>query len=173
MSLRFFSSGVDKHIVPREQQVSLCNYLDVYRNRRITRAMQFASGSAKPSEIERFELNKGDILITKDSEMPDDIGIPAVVVDDLANTICGYHLALIRPNNRVDSRFLSYHLQSDNAKRHFLRTATDLTRFGLNSRAIASLPIELPPRHEQAAIARILDAVDTVRFFVGSCGNRG
>jgi type I restriction enzyme S subunit len=155
------SSGVDKHIVPGEQQVNLCNYLDVYRNRRITRAMQFATGSAKPSEIERFQLNKGDILITKDSETPDDIGIPAVVVDDLANTICGYHLALIRPNNGIDSRFLSYYLQSDNAKRHFLRTATGLTRFGLNSRAIASILIALPPHHEQAAIARILDAVDT------------
>src|SRR5207249_3774814 len=43
-----------------------------------------------------------------------------------------------------------------------LRTANGLTRFGLGARAVASLPVALPPSDEQAAIARILDAVDTV-----------
>ncbi len=153
-------SGVDKHIVPGEVGVRLCNYLDVYRNRRLTAQVEFSPGSATPSEIRRFRLRKGDVLITKDSETPDDIGIPALVVEDLPDTICGYHLAVIRPDEGVEPSFLCYHLQSDATKRHFLRTATGLTRFGLSVRAIASLPIVLPPRDEQAAIARILDAVD-------------
>ncbi len=153
-------SGVDKHIVPGETSVRLCNYLDVYRNRRLQRSLEFAPGTATASEITRFRLQKGDVLITKDSETPDDIGVPAVVVDDLVDTICGYHLALIRPSDRIESMFLGYFLQSQTAKRYFLRHATGLTRFGLSLRAIASLPVTVPPPAEQAAIARILDSVD-------------
>lgn len=154
-------SGVDKHIVPGEPPVGLCNYLDVYRNRQIRRSFDFAQGTATAGEIGRLHLQKGDVLITKDSETPDDIGVPAVIVDELPNTVCGYHLALIRPSCRINSAFLCWFLQSEVAKRHFLRYATGVTRFGLNYRAIASLPVQVPHKDEQATIARTLDAVDT------------
>ncbi|PYO02664.1 MAG: hypothetical protein DMD89_03805 [Candidatus Rokuibacteriota bacterium] len=155
-------SGVDKHIIPGERSVRLCNYLDVYRNRRLTKEMRFSEGSATPTEIARFTLRRGDLVITKDSETPDDIAVPALVEDDLDGVVCGYHLALLRPENaNVSPRFLLHNLQSDLTKRHFLRTANGVTRFGLGLRAIASLVIPLPPHDEQAAIADILDALDT------------
>jgi type I restriction enzyme, S subunit len=154
-------SGVDKHIIPGETLVRLCNYLDVYRNRRLTKGTSFTEGSATSVEIRRLELRKGDVIITKDSETPDDIGIPSMVEDDLSGVICGYHLALLRPDNRkLASGFLLHFLQSDASKRHFLRTANGLTRFGLGARSVSSLPIALPPLNEQAAIAGVLDAVD-------------
>src|SRR5262245_17366884 len=155
-------SGVDKHILSGETLVRLCNYLDVYRNRRFTKTTPFDEGSATLHEISRLELRKGDVVITKDSETPDDIGVPSMIVDDLGGVICGYHLALLRPQNgKLASNFLLHYLHGDTAKRHFLRTANGLTRFGLGSRSVGSLPIALPPLDEQAAIARILDAVDT------------
>jgi type I restriction enzyme S subunit len=156
------SSGVNKHVVPGETSVRLCNYLDVYRNRRLTNDMKFSRGSATAAEIARFTLRRNDVVITKDSETPDDIGVPTVVVDDLENLVCGYHLAIIRPGPTLDSHFLLHYLLSDQTKRHFLRTANGLTRFGLGTRAISSLTVPMPPADEQAAIARILDAVDTV-----------
>src|SRR5207244_7028027 len=100
-------SGVDKHIIPGERSVRLCNYLDVYRNRRLTKEMRFSEGSATPTEIARFTLRRGDLVITKDSETPDDIAVPALVEDDLDGVVCGYHLALLRPENaNVSPRFL-------------------------------------------------------------------
>ena len=156
-----YLSSVDKHVVPGETEVRLCNYLDVYRNRRLTKEMRFSEGSATPAEIGRFALEKGDLVITKNSETPDDIGIPALVVDDLRGTVCGYHLAIIRPRSTaVSSGFLLHYLQSDSTKRHFLRTAAGLTRFGLGLRAISSLPVPIPSFCEQTTIAGILDAVD-------------
>lgn len=156
----FRFSNVDKHIVHGEASVRLCNYLDVYRNRKLTATMPYSEGSARPGEIKRFAVQKGDVIITKDSETADDIGVPALVVDDLPNTICGYHLAIIRPNGEIDPRFLALFLQTDPAKRHFLRFANGVTRFGLGLRAIGTLPVPVPPPDEQCAIADILDALD-------------
>lgn len=166
-------SGVDKHIIPGETPVRLCNYLDVYRNRRLTMKTAFTGGSATAAEIRRLKLRKGDVIITKDSETPDDIGVPSIVEDEVNGVVCGYHLALLRPENgKLASGFLLHYLQGDATKRHFLRRANGLTRFGLGSKAVASLPIALPPPAEQAAIARILDAMDTALERTGAAVER-
>lgn len=64
-------SGVDKKTVDGEVPVSLCNYTDVFYNRRIHGRLDFMSATATPAEVERWSLRKGDVLFTKDSETPD------------------------------------------------------------------------------------------------------
>ena len=61
-------SNVDKHTWEGEFPVQLCNYVDVYKNDRITQAMPFMRATASWYEIERFKLERDDVLITKDSE---------------------------------------------------------------------------------------------------------
>ena len=92
-----FFSNVDKHTFDFEIPVCLCNYVDVYKNERITSDIEFMEASAEPREIARFQIQKGDVLATKDSESPDDIAIPSLVAETLPSVLCGYHLALIRP----------------------------------------------------------------------------
>ncbi|MEK8227329.1 hypothetical protein NKG05_16395 [Oerskovia sp. M15] len=76
----------------------LCNYTDVYRNDSITDSMTFMEATASPEQIERFRIRVGDTLITKDSETADDIGIPSYVRYEADDLICGYHLAIVRPD---------------------------------------------------------------------------
>jgi type I restriction enzyme, S subunit len=90
------TSNVDKHTKDDELPVELCNYVDVYNNDFITSELTFMKASATEPEIERFEIKKGDVLITKDSESWDDIAVPAMVAEDLGGVLCGYHLAIIR-----------------------------------------------------------------------------
>ena len=68
-------SNVDKHRKDDELPVRLCNYMDVYKNDRISSALSFMRATATAQEIERFRLRAGDVLITKDSEKWNDIGV--------------------------------------------------------------------------------------------------
>ncbi len=90
-------SNVDKHAKDGEIPVQLCNYVDVYNNDRITHNIRFMRATATLNEIERFRLETGDVLITKDSEVWTDIGVPAFVEYAAQDLVCGYHLALLRP----------------------------------------------------------------------------
>jgi len=72
-------SNVDKHTKEGELPIRLCNYVDVYKNDRITERMSFMQATATAEEIERLRLEPGDVLITKDSEIWNDIAIPALV----------------------------------------------------------------------------------------------
>lgn len=112
-------SGVDKLSVEGEQSVRLCNYLDVYKNDRISGSLKFMDGSATPSEIKRFSLREDDVVITKDSETPIDIAIPAVVDASAAGVVCGYHLALLRPFGDTHGGFLAWALRSPDVATQF------------------------------------------------------
>src|SRR5206468_7348157 len=138
-------SSVDKLTYPSEEPVRLCNYIDVYENDYITDDLEFMRASATQPEISRFGLQVGDVIITKDSETPDDIGIPTVVDYIAPDLVCGYHLALIRPNkDEVDSTFLAKQLRHDRLARYFGQQANGLTRYGLQIGAVNNAPLWLP-----------------------------
>ena len=153
-------SNVDKHTRDDEIPVRLCNYVDVYKNDRITEAMSFMKATASWNEIERFKLEPGDVLITKDSEAWDDIGVPSLVVEAADDLLSGYHLALLRPFNEVLGAYLALALQSRVVAYQFHVRANGVTRYGLTHVGIQSVQVPLPPLPEQAAIVRYLDYVD-------------
>lgn len=154
-------SGVDKRKVEGELPVELCNYTDVFYNRRIHSGMEFMAATATPVELGRWALRKGDVLFTKDSETADEIGIPSYVAEDMAMVLCGYHLGMACPKmNKVNGAFLARTLASRSSAQEFGRIANGITRFGLTLDATRNLPILLPPLPEQRAIATVLDSID-------------
>lgn len=153
-------SNVDKHHVAGERPIRLCNYVDVYRHDRIRAHIPFSSGTARDSEIERFRLRRGDVLITKDSESWEDIASPALVEHEADDLVCGYHLAILRPRPELSGAYLFWACQSVPVADQYQMAANGVTRFGLTQGAVKRVVIPFPPLREQIAIARFLDHVD-------------
>lgn len=153
----FKNSNVDKKAYEGQEAVSLCNYTDVYYNEFITPDLPFMQATASATEIEQFSLRKGDVIITKDSEDPSDIGIPSLVKDDVPGVICGYHLTMIRGADFDTSRLLHRILQSNPTQAHFFVEAPGITRYGLSQDAIGDLPFNYPPENERNGIANAVD----------------
>jgi len=153
----FTNSNVDKKVYDGQQTVSLCSYTDVYYNEFITADLQFMQATASISEIEQFSLKKGDVIITKDSEDPSDIGIPSLVAEDISNVVCSYHLTMIRTPDIDTSRFMHRVLQSHPTKAHFFVESSGITRYGLSQGAIGDLRACFPPQKDRSVIADCLD----------------
>ena len=156
-------SSVDKKTVEGQVPVQLCNYTDVYYHERIDGGLDFMDASATYEQIRDFELRRGDVLLTKDSETAEDIGVSAHVERDLPGVICGYHLALIRPRPGIDGRYLRWALSSIPCRSQLEVAATGVTRFGLRQEAVGGLTIPSWPLSSQRAIADFLD-VETSRI---------
>ena len=150
-------SSVDKKSVEVEPEVRLCNYVDVYYHDRIHNEMDFMTATATPDQVRRFSLREGDVLITKDSETWTDIAVPALVVEDLADVLCGYHLALIRPQPNCVGAFLCRAIGAVGPQDQYHVSANGITRFGLTVYAIRNSSLPLPPLPEQRSIAEFLD----------------
>ena len=165
ISLRYAAdirnSNVDKKSYENGAPVKLCNYTDVYYNEKITSALSFMRATATQNELERFQLREGDVIITKDSESWDDIGVPACVDEPLPNVVCGYHLCLLRPKSEVlNGRYLLRALQSGGIREKLWLASRGVTRFGLGLDGIRDLQLPLPPLPTQRKIAAILSAYD-------------
>ena len=157
-------SGVDKKIKDGEIPVKLCNFVDVYYNWAITSDMEkeFMEATARPNEIERFKLKRGQVALTKDSETRFDIGIATYIADDFDNIILGYHNALITPSpEKLSGKYLNALLHTDYARTYFANNASGSgQRYALSVDALNNFPVPLIPLAEQERIGDIFSSID-------------
>jgi len=151
-----FPSNVDKHSKDDEKEVWLCNYTDVYKNDFINNQMKFMLATAKVDQIQKFSLRKGDVIITKDSETADDIANPALVIEELENVICGYHLSILRPYSELKGEYLFRALQCKPINVQFELCSNGVTRVGLGVAEMKKAEIPLPPMDEQIKISSFI-----------------
>ena len=155
-------SNVDKLIKPNELPVRLINYNDVYHGDRIVPENELMPATATASQVQTFGVRPGDVLITKDSETADDIGVPAYVERSSPDMVCGYHLALLRPiPQKTIGRFLYWALRSKYVNYQLSIGSTGITRHGLKLDVISQTRIKLPSLSQQRTIANFLDRETT------------
>jgi type I restriction enzyme S subunit len=140
------ASNVDKKSKEGQREVILCNYMDVFKNPVVSSSLDFMKSTASEKEISEFSLSKGDVLLTKDSEVPEEIGIPSVVAEDIPDLVCGYHLYMLRADrSRINPGYLCWALRSNPSRQYFYQMANGSTRFGLNLKHVEECPIAIPP----------------------------
>lgn len=154
-----FPSNVDKKEKDDENNIFLCNYTEVYDNPEITPDLDFMEATAKKRDIDRLQLQEGDVIITKDSESWNDIGVPSYVSATMEDVICGYHLTYIKPHkSKINGKFLYYFLESEAGSHHLHIEANGVTRYGISINGIKEAPIIVPPKEEQEAIVHFLNS---------------
>lgn len=157
-------SNVDKKTKEGETPVKLCNFVDVYRNWAITKDLipTLMSATAKPQEIEKFTLSKGQVALTKDSETRDDIGIATYIADNMDNVLLGYHCAVLTPNSAlVDSKYLNAYMHSNIVHKYFENNASGSgQRYTLSYNALLNIPVLLPDLELQKGIGQIFSNID-------------
>ncbi|MEA3505374.1 MAG: restriction endonuclease subunit S [Bacteroidota bacterium] len=157
-------SNVDKKTKDNERTIRLCNYTDVYKNSFINdeKAKNFMVASCTDNEYEKFILKGGQVAVTKDSEKPDDIGIPTYISQGFEDVVLGYHLALFTPYiEKLDGQFLYYWLNTKQAKRYFENNAGGSgQRCSLPLNILKAIPLTLPNISTQKSIAKVLSDLD-------------
>ena len=157
-------SGVDKKSKEGELSIKLCNFTDVYYNWAITSEMEinFMEATARPNEIERFNLRRGQVALTKDSETRYDIGIATYIADNFDNVVLGYHNALVIPTpDKLSGKYLNALLHTDYARTYFSNNASGSgQRYALSIDALNDFPVLLPTLKEQERIGTIFSSID-------------
>ncbi|WP_080358548.1 restriction endonuclease subunit S [Helicobacter pylori] len=106
-------------------------------------------------------FKKYDLFFNTSSETPKEVGMCAVLLDDIdqvfLNSFCfGFRIF----DKAVDSLFLSYLINSEIGRKAFENLAQGSTRYNLSKSGFNNVCLFLPPLNEQSAIADILSALD-------------
>jgi type I restriction enzyme S subunit len=154
------TSSVNKKIEENEGLIKLVNYTDVYgnSNKEIWNDDSYMVVSANVKQLQSKLLKKGDVLFTPSSETIEDIGVSAVVMENLKNTLYSYHLLRLRFSKNVFLNFKKYLFNNDFVQNYFSKSATGTTRKILGLSTLNNLLVILPPTlKEQEEIATYLD----------------
>lgn len=154
------TSSVNKKVEEDEELVKLVNYTDVYgnTNKEIWNSDNYMVVSANRLQLQYKKLKKGDVLFTPSSETIGDIGVSAVVMEDLKNTLYSYHILRLKFTVKMHLNFKKYLFNNDFVQEYFSKSATGTTRKILGLNTFYNLPIVFPPSiEEQTAIASYLD----------------
>lgn len=107
-------------------------------------------------------VQKGDLFFNTSSETPEEVGMCAVLTEELNNTYLNSFCFGFRLNDDSQNPlFLSYYLNSSIGRKIMNVLAQGATRYNLSKNNFAETVIKLPSKDEQTAIASILSDMDS------------
>ena len=109
--------------------------------------------------LRRSQILPGDVLIS----IAGTIGRASVVPADAPEMNCNQAVAIVRPSQRIDRRYLLHWLSGEDASSQIAKGQVTATISNLSLGQIGKLQVPLPPLAEQKRIAAILDQADALR----------
>jgi type I restriction enzyme, S subunit len=108
------------------------------------------------NRLSRYLLNEGDIIFTRVGS----VDLSAYVQPHQQGWMFSSRMLRVRPEKKVDSRFLSYFFQQKTFRDYVLNIAVGATMPSINTEILKSLPVSYPPLEEQKSIASVLSSLD-------------
>lgn len=102
-------------------------------------------------------LRRGDFVFADTSEDTDGSGNFTYLNSD-ATTFAGYHTVIARPNGQADTRYLAYMIDSIAFRSQVQRAVKGVKVFSISQGLLKDVRVILPPKEEQNAISKFLDA---------------
>lgn len=160
------SSGITKGRKTRETELVAVPYLataNVQAGRLDLSSVKTIN--ATPSEIERFKLLEGDILMTEGGD-PDKVGRGTIARNLPKNCIHQNHVFRVRLNAQtISPDYFELFLQSPDCRKYFFRSSKQTTGIAtINKTQLNNLPVLVPPAEEQQKFATFAAEADKSRF---------
>ena len=113
------------------------------------------------SELDRFNVKKGDVFFTRTSETLEEIGFSAVALDDFQDTVFSGFVLRARPKGQLlIPNFAQYCFKAQTARKEIMEKSSYTTRALTSGTLLNHVNIALPPSPEQNRIVAVLEAWD-------------
>ena len=137
------------------------SYGDVYKNIVLPETVNGLIESTE-EERENYSVRTGDIFSTRTSETIEEVGFTSVCLKTIENATFAGFVIRVRPNtDDLIPDFSKYYFKSEAHRRFFVKEMNLVTRASLSQDLLKRLPVLIPLKEEQKAIAEYLDKTCT------------
>ncbi|MGP2694323.1 restriction endonuclease subunit S [Serratia nevei] len=151
------SAGVDKKIVEGETPVRLLNFTDVFKKTFIFSNEINHWVTAPYSKVDGCSVLKGDVFFTPSSETRDEVGMSAVVADDIDSCCYSYHIVRFRIKEVWDLNFKAFAFSTPAFRKQVSLLADGSgQRYVVSQDGFRSVMISYPSIEEQHEIGKVL-----------------
>lgn len=158
-----FKNGLNKGKEFFGYGTPIVNYTDVYKKRGLKKADIRGKVCLIPNEIRRFDVRKNDVFFTRTSETPDEVGMSAILLEDVENGVFSGFVLRGRPKNDMFvPEYCKYCFSTEAVRNAIITGCTYTTRALTNGKQLSAIELPVPPKPEQEAIAEALTDIDTL-----------
>jgi type I restriction enzyme, S subunit len=160
-------SGITKGRKLKGQSTRTIAYLSVLNVQDRALDLSFVKNiEATQDEIDRYQLQKGDLLLTEGGD-PDKLGRGTLWNCEIQECIHQNHIFRVRlKTDRIAPLFLNWIVGSERGKRYFLRSAKQTTGIAsINMSQLRAFPLLIPPLDIQREFERRIAHLDRVQAF--------
>ena len=157
-----FKNGINKEKNDFGRGAPIINYVDVYRKRGLVKEDIKGLVNSNASEQSRYKCKKGDVFFTRTSETKEEVGFPAVLLEDIENCVfSGFVLKATPTTDLLDTHYCKYCFFTYQFRKEVIKSATYTTRALTNGTSLSKISIPVPSLEKQRQIASILDTFET------------
>ena len=157
-----FKNGINKEKNDFGRGTPIINYVDVYRKRGLVKEDINGLVNSNASEQSRYKCKRGDVFFTRTSETKEEVGFPAVLLEDIDNCVfSGFLLKATPTTDLLDTHYCKYCFFTYQFRKEVIKSATYTTRALTNGTSLSKISIPVPSLEKQRQIATILDTFET------------
>ena len=136
----------------------IINYVDVYKNNKITNEIVKGLVELNDTDLIRYSCKCGDVFFTRTSETREEVGIASVLVDDMNDSVFSGFLLRARPiTDLLIPEYCAYCFSSPRVRRDIISYANFTTRATVTGPILSKVKIYVPSKEEQKRIVNVLD----------------
>ncbi|WJI08801.1 hypothetical protein FGU46_01185 [Methanobacterium sp. CWC-01] len=155
-----FKNGVNKYKEDFGNGFPFVNLMDVFGKNSISKN-NFDLVNVTKKELKEFDLIRGDVIFIRSSVKPSGVGLTAVIVENLPNTVYSGFLIRFREKKQVfDLNFKKYCFYSTKFRNSLIRKSSTSANTNINQESLKTLVVEVPSLMEQGKIASFLSSID-------------
>lgn len=118
-----------------------------------------------PSDIEKYQIQKNDILISRSGS----VGFSALIRDISSSTVFASYLIRFLPSKKIEPRYVAHFLRSPKYWQQISNASTGIALANVNAKKLAEFKVPVAPLNEQK---RIADKLDVLLMRVDACRER-
>lgn len=163
-----FKNGINKNKDCFGTGNAIINYIDVYKNNKITNDIVKGLVKLNDTDLNRYSCKKGDVFFTRTSETREEVGMASVLIDDINDSVFSGFLLRARPKtDLLIPEYCAYCFSSPRVRRDIISYANFTTRATVTGSILSKVKIYVPSKAEQIRIVKTLDKMyNLVNSFV-------
>ena len=159
-----FKNGLNKGKEYFGKGIPFVSYKNVYKLDRLTAEDINDKVDVTEDEIERFSVQRGDVLFTRTSEVKEEVGYTSVMLDTMEQ--CVFNGFTIRGRLKncdlLLPEFSAHLFRSYSVRKEIIKRSSFTTRASLSGQELGKVEVMIPPLSLQHKIVTILDKFQTM-----------
>lgn len=156
-----FKNGVNKDGDSFGFGSPFVNLMDVFGKNSIKGGESFGLINSTALDRKEYDIKSGDVLFIRSSVKPSGVGLTAVALTDLIDTIYSGFLIRFRSKSILDTNFKKFCFYESSFRKRVIASSSVSANTNINQESLKNLLLAYPTQiDEQSAIATVLSDMD-------------